>query len=462
MFSSAIFINNVGLTLNPFGCEIIRSYIREEVMTMSVQQFMLSREFIPQCRQLVLIGTNIFGDQFTDNVIFVKDLQAAIKHLSATYADRTWWFIGDNADINSLIKQGLIMNVYLSKICPSEEHWSISIQDEQFDSLILYESDFDLISTTGIHTLKTTRHFRRQNVEELTLLNAMKEVITNGFRRPNRTGIDTRALFGKQFEYTMVERIDPITKKSSYRFPLLTTKKMFVRGVFAELKWFLSGGTNSKELESQGVNIWKGNSSREYLDSIGLQHFEDGECGKIYGHQWRNWGGDIRRAGTGIDQVRNVIDSLKNDPFGRRHIINGWNVADIANKELSLPPCHILYVFMVREKDGQKYLSLMMTQRSCDVFLGLPFNIVSCSMFLLIMAHQVNMKPDRFIHSIADFHLYESHIDAATLQIQRNPCAFPYISINGDQKDDPKDYDYSDIEITDYHSYPSIRVDMIA
>jgi thymidylate synthase len=197
-----------------------------------------------------------------------------------------------------------------------------------------------------------------------------------------------------------------------------------------------------------------------------LNHFEEGECGPIYGFQFRHCGalymqGKHDYDGYGVDQVRQVIQSLKEDPFGRRHVINLWNVTDINNKELVLPPCHVLYIFLVSEIDGEKYLSLHMTQRSCDALLGLPFNIVSCTLFLLMMAHQTGYKPYKFYHSIADFHIYENHFDAVVKQISRNPCMFPYVSLNCDVKDDPKDYEFSDFTFHDYYHHNLIKADMV-
>lgn len=572
------------------------------------------------------------------------------------------------------------------------------------------------------------------NLEEQCLLDTMSDIIVNGYKRPNRTGTDTRSLFGKMFEYHMEESIHPESGEPMYRLPLLTTKKMFIRGVFQELKWFLNGGTDSKDLEALNVNIWKGNTSKEYLDKIGLGHYEEGETGPIYGFQWRHWGaeyipGKKAYSNEGIDQVKRVVESLKNDPYSRRHIISGWNVQDldkmclppcllagskvltkrgyipieeicgndlvythkgrwrsIANQqvrdysdrvysvwhlggsypiksskehpflvmtvgtythpewlpakslkirshmlcipietiqeplhlticvdgslqmiqpidyehigtligspdyskthigwsivsqfisfgELIIPEwvqrlpktdlrdlvkgfesvaqrlsraefqvesysiglslqriyakiglmvqvlctanqvsiryldesqggfidqnflylpitriawkvktcevynievqedesfvvdniathnCHVLYQFMVHENDGTQYLSLMMTQRSCDTFLGLPFNLCSLGFLLAMTAATVGMKPYKIIHSIADMHLYEDHIEAAQIQISRKPLPFPYVRIK-QTKPNLEDYSLEDIEVHGYQSCGPIKATM--
>ena len=477
MFKFAAFLRIDNVTINPFMPNDIYTYLRDVLIVMTQKMF----EAINGFNSLISLGATIsklviIGEptQIDDRCVYVKDLKDCIKYLSANYPNQDWWFVGDNATANNMIRKGLIMDVYITKSYASPESTEYEtvklhsvIQDELFDRSLLDDPTmgFNLISNTQQrYPTRSIRHYMRRNVEEQMLLSVMNDIITNGHKRPNRTGVDTRSVFGRQFEYKMIERIDPTTGKSSFRLPLLTTKKMFSRGVFAELKWFLRGGTNSKDLEKKNVNIWKGNSSREYLDSIGLD-YKEGQCGPIYGFQWRHYGAEWSQdetdyTGKGIDQVAAVIDSLQKDPYGRRHIINGWAPHQL--KEMALPPCHILYQFYVEEKDGETYLSLMMTQRSCDVFLGLAFNVTSCSLFLLMMAHRVGMKPYRFVHNTADTHIYENHIDASMQQIQREPCMFPYVSISCDPKEHLEDYEFSEIIIEDYYSHNAIKADMVA
>lgn len=484
MFKLAIFLRVDGVTVLPFCCSYLRSYVSDGVVVITQSFIKLIgglqklNELSNQCfEHAVIVGNSsevmIPSDSMNYSFEFAKNMTEAIRYLSKRHSGKSWWFVGDNEECNKYIKNGLIMNVHLSKSYDEEytnEWMRISQhtiqQDGMFDKAFLETQEFDLLSNAKYLNGKaqSLRHYIRRNDEESKLLSAMYEIITKGFRRPTRTGVSTRALFGQQFEYRMIENIDA-TGKSSFRLPLLTTKKMFIRGVFAELKWFLSGGTDSKILERDGVNIWKGNTSKEYLNSIGLSNYDEGETGPIYGFQWRHWNAEYKQgthdyANKGIDQVQNVIQSLQSDPYGRRHIISAWNVEQL--DEMCLPPCHVLYQFMCHEENGQMYLSLMMYQRSCDVFLGLPFNICSLGMFLTIMAHRVNMKPYKIIHSIADFHLYETHIQAATQQIQRDPCCFPYISLNCDVKENIEDYNFEDIKIENYYHHNPIKAEMLA
>lgn len=484
MFKLAIFLRVDGVTINPFYCSYLRSYVGDGVVVITqtlielVGGIQKMNELANQCiKHAVIVGDEnkliTSADSTNYEYKIVKNITEGIRFLSKTYPEKTWWLVSDNHSANHYIKKGLIMNVHLSKSYDEEytNEWVrvsqyVLNQSEAFDKAFLETDEFELVSNVRcLHgKCKSVRHFIRRNNEESRLLAAMYEIITKGFCRPTRTGVNTRALFGQQFEYRMIERVNE-NGQSAFRLPLLTTKKMFVRGVFAELKWFLSGGTNSKTLEQDGVNIWKGNTSQEYLTSIGLSNYHEGETGPIYGFQWRHWNAKYQQgchdyAGQGIDQVQGVIQSLRSNPYGRRHIINAWNVEQL--DEMCLPPCHVLYQFMVHEENEQKYLTLMMYQRSCDVFLGLPFNICSLGMFLTIMAHHVGMKPYKIIHSIADFHLYETHIDAAMKQIQRDPCCFPYISIASDNKEKIEDYNFEDIKIEDYYHHNPIKAEMLA
>jgi dihydrofolate reductase/thymidylate synthase len=707
---------------------------------------------------------HLLGDLPKDCHAFAS-IKACDQFLNEWHPHLERWVIGGEAIYNGYLEKELVSDVYISQrysseVCDrffnwfshGELHGFQLIKDPSYKQAELIPYQVELVKLANAFTIQ---HYRKHNHEEHQLLDAMREIIDSGTVRPNRTGIATRALFGKMFEYHMVEKPHPKTGEPMYRLPLITTKKMFLRGVFGELKWFLNGRVDSKELEAKGINIWKGNTSREFLDRMGLSNYAEGETGPIYGFQWRHWGARYEAGRKdyqkeGIDQVARVIETLTADPFSRRHIISGWNVQDldqmclppcflegalvltkggykeiqnlldcdlvfthlgnwrpiinrqdrpyegllysidhlgstenirateehpflvktlqivgfeplkyalsaetswvaaknlnpdkhvlcipiaqeqrpvsvtitvdgelamaqpidyfmvgvyigkrgslfdlqfippgwsilkqfsacprsstcdhipewvqrlpnkdltdlikgfefacrskhrtVANKcvalslqriyaklgiltrvltnegsaaiaripndmqgrckvdahymylpilEISSKPiaqrvynlevaddnsytveniathnCHVLYQFMVHETEGQKYLSLMMTQRSCDTFLGLPFNLSSLGIFLFLMASTVGMKPHKIIHSIADMHIYESHIEAAREQIRREPYAFPYIQLRaGIQKKPIESYEFSDLEVVDYFCHDPIRADMAA
>jgi len=219
-------------------------------------------------------------------------------------------------------------------------------------------------------------------MDELGYLHLLRQVITDGELRKTRNG-NTLSIFGPRLEFNLDDQ-----------FPLITTKKMFVKGIFTELLWFLNGRTDNKRLQNEGVHIWDGNSSREYLDKRGLPEYEEGDCGPIYGFQWRRF--NCRYLGKNVDisqipiekreqdQLIEVIRLIRDDPMSRRIIINGWNPCQMV--QMCLEPCHVLYQFYVRIKDGQKYLSCHLYQRSADLFLGVPFNIASASLLTYILS----------------------------------------------------------------------------
>jgi len=251
--------------------------------------------------------------------------------------------------------------------------------------------------------------------QESNYLNALRDILENGKKRETRNAT-TISKFGITLNFDI-----------STSFPLLTTKKMFWKGIYEELLWFIKADTNSKNLESKGVNIWTGNSSRNYLDSIGLNTYETGDCGPIYGFQWRHYNADYEGfdkdyTGKGIDQLQNCVDLIRNDPTSRRIYMTAWN--PIRLKEMCLPPCHVSYQFYVENNT----LSCMMYQRSGDMFLGVPFNIASTALLTYMICHITGLTPGSITLVIGDAHIYESHIDAVKEQLTRTPLPFPTLT----------------------------------
>lgn len=284
---------------------------------------------------------------------------------------------------------------------------------------------------------------------DIVYLNALKDVLENGEKRVTRNSV-TLSKFGVKMDFDIKDK-----------FPLLTTKKMFWKGICEELLWFIKGRTNSKELEEKGVNIWKGNSSREFLDSVGLTHNREGDCGEIYGFQWRHYGAEYYTCyddytDQGIDQLQNCIDLIKKDPYSRRIFMTGWNPSKINN--MCLPPCHVSYQFYVNADDE---LSCMMYQRSGDMFLGIPFNIASTALLTYIVGQLTNKKPNKITIVVGDAHIYENHIDQVKSQLDRIPYESPKLKINKIYTN-IDDYLYEDFEIVDYKYHPLIKADMIA
>lgn len=255
-------------------------------------------------------------------------------------------------------------------------------------------------------------------------LDLLNRIMTEGVRKEDRTGTGTISVFGHQMRFNLEDG-----------FPLLTTKKLHLKSIIHELLWFLKGDTNVKYLQENGVRIWN-----EWAD-------ENGDLGHIYGYQWRSWP-DYN--GGHIDQISEVIDQIKNNPDSRRIIVNAWNVADLGN--MNLPPCHMFFQFYVA--DGK--LSLQMYQRSADTFLGVPFNIASYALLLMMMAQVTGLKPGEFIHTTGDTHLYVNHLEQVQLQLTREPRALPKMKINPDVKN-IFDFKYEDFELVDYDPHPHIK-----
>lgn len=258
-------------------------------------------------------------------------------------------------------------------------------------------------------------------------LDLLNRIMTEGTQKGDRTGTGTVSIFGHQARYNLEDG-----------FPLLTTKKLHLKSIIHELLWFLSGDTNVRYLQDNGVRIWN-----EWAD-------ENGELGPVYGHQWRSW--PDYKGGT-IDQIAAVVDQLKTNPNSRRMIVSAWNVAEVDS--MALPPCHTMFQFYVA--DGR--LSLQLYQRSADTFLGVPFNIASYALLLQMMAQVTGLRAGDFIHTTGDTHLYLNHLDQARLQLTRTPRPLPRMVINPDVRD-IFSFRYEDFQLEGYDPWPHIKAEV--
>lgn len=252
----------------------------------------------------------------------------------------------------------------------------------------------------------------------------LRDVLANGTSKSDRTGTGTRSVFGRQIRYNLADG-----------FPLITTKRVHFKSVALELLWFLRGDSNVKWLQERGVTIWNA-----WAD-------DDGELGPVYGVQWRSW---PTPDGGKIDQIAELVRSLKANPDSRRHIVSAWNVADIKN--MALPPCHAFFQFYVA--DGK--LSCQLYQRSADMFLGVPFNIASYALLTLMLAQQVDLKPGEFIWTGGDCHIYDDHVEQVTEQLTRDPYPYPQLRITR-RPDSIFDYEFEDFEVSGYRHHPTIK-----
>lgn len=261
-------------------------------------------------------------------------------------------------------------------------------------------------------------------------LDLLKHIIDTGVDKDDRTGTGTRSVFGYQMRFNLQEG-----------FPLVTTKKTHLKSIIYELLWFLKGDTNIQYLKENNVSIWN-----EWADA-------DGNLGPVYGKQWRSWEG---ADGVLVDQVKDLIHQLKNNPDSRRMIISAWNVAELP--KMKLMPCHCLFQFYTSApgENGRRKLSCQLYQRSADVFLGVPFNIASYALLTLMLAQVCDMDSGDFVHSFGDVHLYNNHFEQAKLQLGRSPYPLPQMKINSGVKD-IFNFSYEDFELVNYQSHPGIK-----
>lgn len=283
--------------------------------------------------------------------------------------------------------------------------------------------------------------------EELQYLEIIQHIISNGIKTKDRTGVGTLSTFGRQMRFSL----------RNNSFPLLTTKRVFWRGVVEELLWFIKGDTNSNHLSQKGVTIWDKNGSRDFLDSKHISR-EEGDLGPIYGFQWRHFGASYHTmnnnyTGKGIDQLKECIDKIRHDPNNRRIIMTAWNPCVL--HEMALPPCHVLCQFYVANGE----LSCLMYQRSCDMGLGIPFNIASYALLTCMIAHVCELTPGEFIHTLGDAHVYLNHVEALKEQVKRVPKSFPTLRIKR-KITDIEDFRLEDFELGGYQPHTSIKMEM--
>jgi len=286
--------------------------------------------------------------------------------------------------------------------------------------------------------------------EEHQYLDLIRDIIANGKFKMDRTQVGTYSKFGAMMRFSLRDG----------KFPLLTTKRVFLRGIVEELIWFIRGSTNAQELKDKNVHIWDGNASRDFLDKCGLWYRNENDLGPVYGFQWRHFGARYvdchwNYDGQGVDQLTEVIETIRKNPNSRRILMSAWNPVDIP--KMALPPCHVLSQFFVA--DGE--LSCILYQRSCDMGLGVPFNIASYALLTCFIAKLTGLKPGDFIHMMGDTHVYSNHVEALKIQLQREPRPFPTIKL----RDRPEiksitDFVAEDVIIEGYDPHPAIKMDM--
>ena len=372
------------------------------------------------------------------------------------------FIIGGEGLYKEAIEKELVDHIFLTEIKSDKDivcdRFFPMLDMSEYDTEIMGSSYSNYVNNHCYHDEKNglnlsyefKKYSKKKNTEETQYLDIIKEIIGKGVRKGNRTDVETLSVFGRTMRYSLRDG----------SFPLLTTKRVFWRGVAEELLWFISGSTNSNVLVDKKVNILKDNTSREFLDNRGLNGYKEGDCGPVYGFQWRHFGAEYTDmdgdySGKGFDQLKYIIDTIKTDPNSRRLVISAWNPPMM--DQMCLPPCHAMLQFYV--ENGE--LSCQMYQRSCDIGLGVPFNIASYSLLTVLIAKCTGLKPGEFIHVLGDAHIYVNHIEGLEKQIKREPRLFPRLKINTDNID-IDNFKFEDFEIIGYRPFPSIKLDMVA
>ncbi|KAK4225223.1 putative thymidylate synthase [Podospora fimiseda] len=299
--------------------------------------------------------------------------------------------------------------------------------------------------------------------EEYQYLDLVREILQEGEVRQDRTGTGTISLFAPRplkFLLHNPTTLQPI-------LPLLTTKRVFTKAVIAELLWFIAGSTSSLPLSQQGIKIWDGNGSRAFLDSLNLHHRAEGDLGPVYGFQWRHFGAEYIDAqtdytGQGVDQLARIIHTLKTNPYDRRLILSAWNPKDMP--QMVLPPCHMFAQFYVsfpkNSPEGKGHLHCQLYQRSCDMGLGVPFNIASYALLTHMLAHVTGLIPGSLTHVMGDAHVYLNHVDALKTQLEREPRDFPELEIKREKGGEIDGWKPEDFVIKGYNPHKTIAMEM--
>lgn len=432
---------------------------------------------IKNCEFLIISTTFISDkDNIKDNIKVLTNLDLLKNHLNQFYQNYDIFILGGKNIYDCVITQFSNIDFIVSKIdydynCDNivnnfDMIFEIYIEHLSSKTFSLKDTknniDINITFYSKEFNSKLNNNSKPINQDEQEYLNLLEDVLKNGDRRMTRNGY-TCSLFGKTLEFNLD------------RFPLLTTKKMFLKGIFEELMFFIKGEIDSTKLSDIGVKIWEGNTTREFLDKMGFKNRKVGDMGPMYGFQWRHFNANYTDSesnydNTGFDQLKYCLDLLKNDPCSRRIIMTTYNPAQAF--EGVLFPCHgitiMFYCVPINDSDNTYKLDLMMTQRSCDLFLGIPFNIASYALFVYLICDHINNSnskykyiPGRLIMNLGDVHIYEEHMTQTIRQILRVPLEFPDLDINK-KIYDIESYSFDDINIINYSSYMGIIAKMIA
>lgn len=427
----------------PDDLERFRNKTNGHVMVMGYKTYQSLKRPLPNRIHLVL-SSQIHQDIEEKRVFFFRDWESLLKRSLEYSLLHKIFFIGGS----SIIEKGLTLHctkIYLTRVYQSYScDTNVSFLEPYLSN---YELKKDSKRNEYIYIPYQYQTYTHKIHPEYSYLRLLNELYHHGEERMTRNGI-TLSQFGRRLTYDI-----------STSFPLLTTKRVYWKAIVEELIWFLNGRTNAKELDAKGVKIWNGNSSQDVLQKLGLP-YEEGDCGSIYGFIWRHWGAEYKDCHTdytnqGYDQIENVIHLLRHDKHSRRILFSGWD--PLAIQKGVLPPCHVLYQFYVDEHDG---LHCQMYQRSCDIFLGCPFNIASTALLTYLLGHYTNLKPKTITVVFGDVHIYDAHRKVVLEQLIRTPYDFCQLEFK-DMPERLENVGLSNCVLNNYNSHSSLQAPMI-
>ena len=426
-------------------------------------------ETINECEEkldiLVYRTFDDFYNKLTENKIdFDKEEYKNINDIFIIGGSCLYNYVYDNYKINTIYETISDVRISIDDYVGERNkitYFNRVIDDKKFMKIYSKENTSDININMGMgggskkikgfYKINTYQNKEEVNLQEIEYLKLLKYIYGEGIHKDSRNSKVISIFAPPQMRFDLRDG-----------FPLLTTKRVPWKTVLRELLWFISGSTDNKVLQDKRVRIWDGNSTKEYLETRGLSHYQEGDLGPIYGFQWRHFGAEYKGkdsdyTGEGIDQLNSIVDLIKNDPGSRRIIMNSWNAKDL--EKMALPPCHVMVQFSVDTTEG--CIDAKLTQRSGDMFLGVPFNIASYAFLLHIIGNITGYTPRHFIHDIGDAHIYNNHREAIVKQLERPTYKFPKLEITR-KFNSIDELEECDFNIIDYMHHGTIKADMVA
>ena len=440
-----------GKNNNNYNIPIVCGSLRQALIALAKPELLLKLKIETV---FVVGGANVYNEAMISSELRKQCHTAYITRLlnKSYLCDRFFSFppSNDNSSIDNNVTKSSSVYISDNKYLPEFVITNTIFGNVIIDTNVTIDGKVTTLDNNNI-TSYCIQTYKQKNHEEKQYLSLVANILNSGDKKENRTDTETLSLFGAQMRFSL----------RNNQIPLLTTKRVYWKAVVEELMWFIRGETDSNLLSAKGIHIWDANGTREVLDSCGLCNRECGDLGPIYGFQWRHFGAKYENSNTdytgcGIDQLKNVVRALKDDPHSRRIIMTAWNPSDF--NDMALPPCHILAQFYV---SSNCELSCHLYQRSCDMGLGVPFNIASYSLLTMLLAKASGLKLGDFVHTLGDAHIYVNHMDALSLQLQRFPTQFPQLVIKTNNRQFLEDYTFEDFLLLDYNPCDTIKMDMV-